>query len=174
MSNHVFFLSIRIFQLFCPYPVFITFMFYEALEKKKATHSTVWIPFFFLFCLPQSPFTLIINTVSSYLSWWQALRCSSMVKSQRKTLLLLYILLAIIHPDSPNSFIKTSFFLYHLPALRNWAPWELICSEKGCLKCAFIWYLHKNEKKVSGALSVKNHEPLWVLSDKEGEKTQSI
>lgn len=55
-----------------------------ALKKKKATHSTIWIPFFFLFCLPQSPFTLIINIVSNYLSWWQALRYSSMVKNQRK------------------------------------------------------------------------------------------
>lgn len=32
---------VRIFQLLCPYPVFITFMFHEALKKKKATHSTV-------------------------------------------------------------------------------------------------------------------------------------
>lgn len=33
--------SARIFQLLSPYPVFITLLFYEALKKKKATHSTV-------------------------------------------------------------------------------------------------------------------------------------
>lgn len=61
-------------------------MFHEALKKKKATHSTVWISFFFLFCLPQPPFTLIINIVSSYLSRWQALRNSCMVKNTGKNI----------------------------------------------------------------------------------------
>lgn len=45
-----------------------------------------------------------------------------MVKKQRKIFLFVYILVVIIHSDSPNSFIKTSFFLYHLPTLRKLSP----------------------------------------------------
>lgn len=150
-------------------------MFHEALKKKKATHSTVWISFFFLFCLPQPPFTLIINIVSSYLSRWQALRNSCMVKNTGKNIPV------SIHTCCHYSFRLPKFFHQNkLLPLSSANPKKL--SPLGAhLSCELLSWMRlyslfsekKNKKKkVAGALSVKNHEPLQVLSDSEGRNNQ--
>lgn len=61
--------------------IYHLYTFWSSQKETKATHTTVWIPFFFLFCFPQSPFTFIINIVSNYLSWWHTLRYSSREKN---------------------------------------------------------------------------------------------
>lgn len=92
--------------------LYLSPLFHKAL-KEKNTHSTVRISFFFLFCLPQPPLTLIINIVSDYLSWWQALRNSCTVKKTQKKyscfykyLLSLFIdILQILSSKQASSFI---------------------------------------------------------------------
>lgn len=50
---------------------------------------------------------------------------------------------------------------------------HLFCEMLSWMCLYSVFSQKKWKEKVSGALSVKNHEPLWVLSDKERRKNRS-